>query len=57
MKTFFAQIVKAVKARVNKSVMPQSRKNPAFKLNPAPAYWLLSPVHPNEIVKGKPQKS
>lgn len=53
MKTVLQKILKAAKARVQRDVRPQSRQNPAYKLNPAPAYWLLQPVHPQEIVSQK----
>lgn len=57
MKTVLQQIIKAAKARVHKNARPQSRQNPAYKLNPAPAYWLLQPVHPQEIISSKNVKS
>ena len=57
MKTVLQQIIKAAKARVQKNVRPQSRQNPAYKLNPAPAYWLLQPVQPQEIVSSKNVKN
>jgi hypothetical protein len=44
MKTLFQQIVKAAKAKCPKAFLPQARKNPSYKLNPAPSYWLLLPV-------------
>ena len=53
MKTLFQQVLKAAKARVKKSALPAGRTNPAYKLNPAPAYWLLQPVHPQEIMRAK----
>jgi hypothetical protein len=53
MKTVIRQILKAAKARVQKATTPTGSKNPSYKLNPAPAYWLLAPVHPSEIVKAK----
>lgn len=53
MKTIFRQILKAAKARVKQSALPQGRKNPAWNLSPAPAYWLLQPVHPREVIHTK----
>lgn len=49
MKTLLNQVLKAAKARVKKTALPPGRVNPAYKLHPAPAYWLLQPVQPNEI--------
>lgn len=53
MKAFFYQVLKAAKARVHNAIMPPGRKNPAYKLNPAPAYWVLKPVHPHDLMGTK----
>lgn len=53
MKTLFHQILKAAKARVKKPALPSGRTNPAHKLNPAPSYWLLQPVQPQELMRSK----
>jgi hypothetical protein len=56
MKTFFNHLLKVVQARTQKNIVYQNSKNPAHKLNPAPSYWLLVPVHPNDAARAKCSK-
>lgn len=55
MKTLFRPILKAARAKVKKLLVPQGRKNPAYKFNPAPSYWALVPVKPQDVYKAKLQ--
>lgn len=54
MKTFFQQILRGVKARIPKTgVFSRGGKNTQGNFNPAPSYWALIPVKPNNFLSSK----
>lgn len=46
------QILKAAKARCSKSFLLKN-KNPGQNFDPAPSYWALVPIRPQESIVSK----
>ena len=57
MKTFLKQIANTAKAWCQKFGFSKSQKDKAGKFNPAPSYWALVPVRPQEYLPSGKNKN
>ena len=53
MKIFFRRIVKGIWSQYAKLRLAQKQESRGAKFNPAPSYWALVPVRPEELMLSK----